>query len=329
MLNNKKVLLFVPNGKGVYGSAMSEQLEKCGAYVDVYDERPSASTSSKIITRLGKKQLAHVFKKYIKKIILFNIEKSYDYVLVIRGECFNEATMKLLRTSFPSAYFILYLWDSLKNTDTRPAFPFFDKILSFDKEDVENNKELIHRPLFFIPSYRNYGNCSQYEYDLMFIGKVHSDRFSFIKKIQKEIADKGLRAFFYFYFPSRLLYLQKRFFDNSFKNTSLKDFEFKMIKAVNIANYMSKSKCSLDMQHPLQTGLTMRTIEVLGAKRKLITTNPVIKTYDFYNENNIMVVDRKTPAIDLSFINSPYQEVDKNIYEYYSIEGWVETIFKS
>ena len=49
----------------------------------------------------------------------------------------------------------------------------------------------------------------------------------------------------------------------------------------------SDSRCILDAPQAGQVGLTIRTIECLGAKRKLVTTNSDIKNYDFYNENNI------------------------------------------
>jgi hypothetical protein len=71
----------------------------------------------------------------------------------------------------------------------------------------------------------------------------------------------------------------------------------------------------------------MRTFEVLGKKRKLITTNRSIKNYDFYNASNILVIDRSCPVIDKKFINVDYQPLPANIYYKYSIDGWLEDIF--
>jgi len=329
LLYGKKILLFVPNGKGIYGSAIIQELYNRGAYVDIYDERPSTSTLSKVLLRIAKPQVGRLFFKYIDGIVRLNKGKEYDYVLVVRGEGFDEKSMRLLRKSFLSARFILYLWDSLKNTNTKKVFGFFDKVLSFDKQDVQNNSGLIHRPLFFIPPYRKISKIVPNKYDVMFLGKVHSDRYAFIKQLERKINELGRSTFFYFYFSSKLLFYQKRFTDGSFRKTSIHDFEFKMLSANDVAEYMANAKCSLDIQHPLQTGLTMRTIEVLGAKRKLITTNEIIKSYDFYNENNICVVDRKNPVIDPAFIDSPYQEIDNDLYEYYSLEGWVNSIFEN
>jgi hypothetical protein len=71
----------------------------------------------------------------------------------------------------------------------------------------------------------------------------------------------------------------------------------------------------------------MRTLEVLGARRKLITTNATIKDYDFYNENNIFILDRENPVISAEFIKTKYQEVDRDLYLKYSLEYWLNEVF--
>jgi len=129
------------------------------------------------------------------------------------------------------------------------------------------------------------------------------------------------------YFPSRLLYLKKKLSDPSFKGCSMSDFNYKMMPAIDAANLMAKSKAALDMQSPTQTGLTMRTIEVFGAKRKLITTNQQIRKYDFFNENNIMLIDLNFKEINLAFFETPFQEIPKEIYEKYSLNYWIDEVF--
>jgi hypothetical protein len=71
----------------------------------------------------------------------------------------------------------------------------------------------------------------------------------------------------------------------------------------------------------------MRTIEVLGANRKLITTNTSISKYDFYNQNNILVVDRYNPKIPEVFFKLPNKELPSEIYSKYSIKDWIKDVF--
>lgn len=72
----------------------------------------------------------------------------------------------------------------------------------------------------------------------------------------------------------------------------------------------------------------MRTIETHGMRKKLITTNQNIKNYDFYDENNILIVDRKNPVIPYAFVESKYKMLPENIYDKYSLTYWIKTIFE-
>ena len=84
----------------------------------------------------------------------------------------------------------------------------------------------------------------------------------------------------------------------------------------DIAQYCSESRAILDIAHPLQTGLTMRTIEVLfGIGRKLITTNKDIINYDFYNENNILIINRENLEIPKSFFEKEFIPYSKEFVE--------------
>jgi hypothetical protein len=82
----------------------------------------------------------------------------------------------------------------------------------------------------------------------------------------------------------------------------------------------------LDIEHPKQTGLTIRTLETLGARKKLITTNSSVKDYDFYRDSNICVVDRNDPVIPQCFFDTPYQDVSDAIFNRYRLSGWMDEI---
>ena len=60
-LLHKNILLFVPGGKGIYGTAIVRELEQRGATVAVYDERPSQSTITKVAFRIAKDNLQRLF----------------------------------------------------------------------------------------------------------------------------------------------------------------------------------------------------------------------------------------------------------------------------
>ena len=103
---------------------------------------------------------------------------------------------------------------------------------------------------------------------------------------------------------------------------------FKSLSKLDVLNVIGKSKSIIDIQHPLQPGLTMRTIEIIGAKKKLFTTNKDVENYDFYNRNNIFIINRNEPKLDFSFLKKDYEDIDETIYEKYSLSSWIRTIFK-
>lgn len=328
ILKNKNILLFVPRGRGIYGSGIYKELEYFGAKVKIYDERPSENTFTKVILRLSKRIISPYLNNYYKRIIRNNIDINFDYIFVIRGEGLTPKIANKFKFIYPNAKRILYLWDSLKSNDVRNLFPHFDFIFSFDHEDAEANSEIHFRPLFYLPIYRELASKKTREVDLTFIGTVHSNRYHIIKSIERKFLNSNIKTLFYFYFPSKILYYRKKLLDRSFRDSKLSDFKFQLIGSAHVAKLLSESHASLDIEGLGQTGLTMRTIELLGLKRKLITTNKNIKLYDFYDENNILVIDRDDPIIDVGFIKSEYEELSEEIYNKYSLNGWITEIFK-
>ena len=103
---------------------------------------------------------------------------------------------------------------------------------------------------------------------------------------------------------------------------------FNSLNSDQMIDLYDKSEVILDISHPYQSGLTMRTFEAIGAGKKLITTNMNIKKYPFYNENNIYLIDRENIQIDLNFFKNKYLHLSDELYESYSIDGWLYDIFK-
>lgn len=330
-IKGKKILLFAPSFFG-YDIVIKEKLIAFGAIVDLYDERPSTNVFIKAIIRVYKKLLYVYIENYFRGIAKRNFQKDYDYVLVIKGEVFNTSIVENLRSYFPKARFILYLWDSIQNyKDIQQCLHLFDNSLTFDLEDSKSNPRLKFRPLFFMDEYikcRNEENERiEYIYDLLFVGTVHSDRWLFLKSIKDQADKYNLNIYYYLYVQSPVVFLFRKLFDKRFWSIQLKDVKFRAIPKEEIVRLTSCSKAVIDIQHPNQTGLTMRTIEVFGAKRKLITTNSIIQEYDIFLPENIAVVDRLKPALSFSFITTELAKMPDELYYKYSLEGWLDSLF--
>ena len=63
-------------------------------------------------------------------------------------------------------------------------------------------------------------------------------------------------------------------------------------------------------------------------KKKIITTNIHVKDFDFYNQNNFLIIDRDNPQIDEEFFESEYLPVKEDVLYNYSPKKFVETLLK-
>lgn len=334
--SGKKILFFAPNSFG-YEYEIKKELERMKAIVTYYDERPSNSTLVKTVIRLNKKSVRAYTDKYFEKIVHKESGNVYDFIFVLRGEAFSPQIMHDLKIAFQSAYFVLYLWDSIKNNNTLDIVPFFDKVYSFDRLDCIKYSSLSFLPLFYLSDYSSLdfkkSNYNSTSLKIMFVGTVHSDRYLFIEGLKKELVSHNIIFDTYYFFQSKLLYWRRKLTDNSFKDTCANDFNYVSLSKEDILQRMEECAAVLDIQHPSQNGLTMRCIETFGAHRKLITTNQDIKEYNFYNDSNMLILDRnaslKESALKiLNFINAPFEIVDPLLYEKYSLKSWLMKILE-
>lgn len=326
-LKNKKVLFFSVKTFDLEREIVGK-LKSYGASVDYYDERPSNTIFVKGLIRLKKNLYKTKIKKYYEQILYEIKDNHYDYLFVNRGEVIPHIFLEEFRKKQKKCFCIFYTWDSIKNNkNPLKILKYFDKKISFDYQDAKKYN-LKFRPLFFLDHYKRIKkNKNKINYDLLFIGTAHSDRYLLVKEITKWCSKHRLKFFTYIYSQSVFVFLFKKIFDNSFKKFKLSKMSFKSLQKSDIIKLYNCSNVVLDINHPNQSGLTMRTFECIGAKRKMITTNHEIKNYPFYNPNNVFVLNRDTVIIDYEFFNSNYQDVDSDLYEKLSIGGWIYSIF--
>ena len=224
---------------------------------------------------------------------------------------------------------ILYLWDSIKNKrNVSIIIEHFDKVFTFDRSDSIMNKQIAFLPLFYIAAYSSKSNsCNHNYYNLAFIGTAHSGRFNIVNAISKNGKFENTRNFLFFFSPSKLVFLLKRFLTDELNGLSIKDISFKPMASSDIFYVLANSNIVIDIEHPDQNGLTMRTIEMLGMQKKLITTNKNVVDYDFYHPSNILVIDRNDPHIPTNFLESSYQPIGDAIRHKYCISAWLTNIF--
>ena len=180
-------------------------------------------------------------------------------------------------------------------------------------------------PLFYRNEYNrntvNIGNV-----DVFHLGTVHSDRL----KIVMNIVTMCLKNNISFNFKLRMerIYYYYKILTSSVLKGAKPYIIFEDVSHKANVDYIDNSKAVLDIQHPTQTGLTMRTMELVGMQKKIITTNEDILNYDFFSKENILVIDRYNPEIPEDFLTNPFIPIAENIRKKYSIKSWVENVFR-
>lgn len=329
-LNDKRILLFCPKFLR-YDEVIKDELERRGAKVSAYDERPSSKPLIKALIRLNPRLLEAFSRKYFLDILTKERNNDFDYIFIIKGEAISPMIIMLMKEFFIKSKLVFYSWDSLKNvkyTDTK--IHLFDQAFSFDRDDCSEYQNVRYLPLFFSPLY----DLSPESYhpkhvDLVFIASLHSDRYSVLKRIFASVAriKPDFSAFSFLFYSSKLFFLLRKLVDRHFLGVPFSSVEWTPLSQEDVALKMESASIVIDINHPKQSGLTIRTIETLALKKKLITTNANIRYECFYNEANILIIDRDNPVITEDFIFSPYQEIDPAIISGYSIESWISNIF--
>ena len=322
-LQGKRILLLYARFFG-YDQEVKKALENRGAIVDLYDARANINSVEKAIKKITRLFYFKKQQKFHINVMKENNRKNYDFIYT--NEHLGEIVLKKYRDFFPNAKLILYLDDSVQNLfHINRTFPLYDRVITFDREDAKKYN-IEFRPLFFSEAYdKDSISDVEIKYDVCFIGTCHSDR---LKVINEVIAKNDIKnIFLYCYLPSSFMYYYYKLTLPSFKKTNKSFFKYKSIPSSKVVEKMIQSRAILDIQHPKQTGLTMRTIETVGLKKKLITTNEDIRKYDIYNEGNVLVIDRNNPIINESFLTREFQPLSDKQYYYYSINGWIDYIF--
>ena len=320
-LANKKVLLIVPQFFG-YEREIRSEIERRGAQVDFLLDRPFTSPFLKALTRLRRQWVMPAAERYYQENTDANGD--YDYVIVVNGQTLSSRVLEQWRSNFKRAKFFLYMWDSFGNRkDVLNNLRYFDHTFTFDRQDAQQYG-MHFRPLFFSKGFEKAVDAAP-EWDISFIGTAHSDRYAIVSRFSAGL-DAGVRAYWYLFLQANWVYWVYRAIKKGFRSAKLSEFRFDPLTKADVQEVFFGSVAVLDIEHPRQTGLTMRTLETLGARKKLITTNANVKSYDFFMDSNICVIDRSNPSIPSNFLATPYVDVAPDIYQRYRLEGWLDEI---
>lgn len=320
-----KKLLIIHNGSINQRILYQHVCEQLGIYVDQIADKPNEKAFGKISGRMHFSFYEKILDSYYVQQCNCLAER-YDYILIIRGEYITLNALRYIRGKYTDAKMILYMWDSVQNNrGIEQKWDYFDAVYTFDRADWIRYAERIgFIPLYYCEEYIHALDLNQEKcYDIAFIGTAHGDRMKIVKQVAESCIDSGMKMFVFSYSPHILVYYYNKLFNKDYREVKKQDLSFHLMSQKEIYEVYSRTNCILDIEIKSQTGLTMRTMDILGLKRKLITTNKDIIHYDFYNPQNISVIDRNHPVIDECFLREPYKDIPESIYNKYSMRSWL------
>lgn len=325
MAQQKKLLLIAPGFFG-YANEIRKHLEKKGFEVWQYDQLPAVDNLTKALFRLTPWLLRSRADDYYDRIASELSGHAISHVLVIKGEALSVRSIRKLRSVFKEAKFVLYFWDSYLNMpkDSSGKVSLFDRSFTFDPDDARLDSRLAYRPLFYLDEYLDLPP-EPLTTDVLFAGTAHTDRYAIISKLSKSIPP-GLNFEKVMYLPSRWIFRLRKVFDPSFWKSKSAEFVYAPVAKSEMVKLIARSRIIVDIERSVQRGLTMRTIEMLGAGKKMISTNASVTSCDFYHPSNIAVIDRNDPVLDERFLSAEYVKPAPSVLERYSLSAWVNEV---
>lgn len=260
------------------------------------------------ITKLFGKNIK---REFFNNQILNQIIEKQDIIFIIRPDLMDISVLETLKKKTNS--FIAYYYDSCKKYPKQLEIAyFFDEIYSYEKEDIEKYNFIETTNFVYDQTIEK----REIKFDLFNISS-YDTRIHEIDAISKILSEAGFRINFILFWYETLNYLHL-----TSTTTYLSLQETKEI--------ISQSKAIIDIQRKDQKGLSFRTFECLGYRKKLITTNTTVKDYDFFHPNNILIIDSQNINAEQikEFLELPYVEISQHIIEKYSIKTFINNIFK-
>lgn len=316
-LHGEKVLFIAPVYYD-YHIVIKKELQKRGATVVFFPEKPN-TVYERLIKYLFQKKYRSYYDTYENRILHRVKDISFNRVLVIRAEMLSSSFFKKLRMLSPKAVFTLYQWDSLRNNNYYRLIDSFDHVFSFDYVDTRNNEQLIYCPLFAENSY--YSNqTARTKYDLCYISSFQEQRYYFLQALNEVIKTNHLALYKHLYIP--FFTWLKKLFEGNYVN--LKDISFFKLDTKSVVSKIRASRAVLDVNNCNQSGLSIRVLEAIAMKKKVITTNENIVCEEIIPDGVYRVIKKDFNKFDFTFLKSSNSDFKFN--EEYTINKWIDKV---
>ena len=238
----------------------------------------------------------------------------YDHALFIRSDIYPEHFLRQIKQK--SRQMVNYQWDGMARfAAAQSQIALFDRFYAFDPNDIAQNPQLLPATSFY---FDHLPPAPTTHPSIYFLGAHRSDRIAPIVQFCQHAEQAGWTLNFQ---------IARDGAQNIEQHYPVSNIQFHNgISYQQNLDYAQSSSILADFVISTHKGLSLRTFEAIGYRKKLITTNAEVQKYDFYHPNNIFIWDGKTlDGLD-QFIATPYQDIAPAIHEKYSFGNWIRYV---
>lgn len=235
---------------------------------------------------------------------IFNVKK-YHTIIIFATKDYT--FIRHIKNKYPEVRLIFWYW----NPAFRMGLPKKElykltEIWSFDPRDCEKYN-LKFNTTFYFDAIQISKSESLID-DIFFLG-INKGRRPYLDQLRETFKEElGLNANF-------LIVPDKN------------EVDADPVKPVPYRDYLTMiatSKSILDLMPIGQSGLTLRPMESIFFKKKLISDNKGLLNEDFYDPDNIFVLGVDNLSDLRAFLNKPYKEIDSSIVKEYDFSNWLQ-----
>lgn len=195
--------------------------------------------------------------------------------------------------------------EEIKNNLNLDRIPKGIEVWSYSEYDCKKNNYKYNTTFFWD---RKREAIAEVEQDVYFIGK-DKGRLKKVLSIATELEKREISIVYHVVATHRYSFPKKNYSNN--------------IPYSEVQASIAKSRAILDVKVSQTAGPSLRALESIFYRKKLITDDKNVEHFRFYNKNNIFIWGEDDITDLKEFLSSPMSEVDSDDIEYYNVSNWL------
>ena len=182
----------------------------------------------------------------------------------------------------------------------------YGEIWTFDEKDAELNDWKLNTQFYF--NFSNSENNLDIENKAFFVGD-NKGREKILENLYDVLSRENIICDFWV--------LNRK--ETSCAVRSIEGF----IPYEDVISEVKRHSILIDLVKDGQTGMTIRTMESLFYGKKMLTNNKTLKKADFYDSNNIYIINEENVENIKVFLTKEYRKVHSSIIDKYMFKNWL------